>query len=100
MKVKSKRSRVTTKAHTVRKKLKLNWGICIAYAWSYFNTDYSPIFEITFVKKDETQTTRTGIHPELKPEGIVFYSLTDAQYKTAKPEKVLSLIAKKGEIKT
>jgi len=98
-KKKISRSKVNKKAWEFRRKFSLTWKVALRYAWSYFKENYPPYFEIEFEKKDKSKTKRIGSNLELKKQGLIFYSISDSQYKTANPEKVISIIAKNLEVK-
>ena len=88
------------KAWELRKQYSFDFGVCISYSWSYFKANYSQYFEIEFKKKNGEITKRIGRDIENKAQGLVFYSITDSKYKTAKPKNILSLKACNLEVKT
>jgi hypothetical protein len=95
----SLKSKANLKAWQMVKGFCLSWKVSIKYAYSYFHSDYSLYFEISFVKKDNSESKRLGSNMELKNGVIIFYSLTDKCYKTAYPNKVTDLKAVNIEVK-
>lgn len=87
------KKKVFIKFHTLIKEFGLSKSVALSYAWSVYKENHSPYFEIQFKKNNDTITNKVGSNLELKNKVLIFYSVSDSQYKTAYSSRVLSLKA-------